>query len=145
MKFINKIRDAIIVALGGMTLQQFYAQIRAAAAEQFDLGERFGINKGKLLAKTNLRVLPLPFTEEQLQGAEYGSFITPAGFASAFGESMIPAPGPHGYEQRCLYVSKTELNVHDFDLTCMTATKFGGHDKASLSDQLVPVIVTVLR
>ena len=110
---------------------------------QFTIGRQFGYTQGKLQAKTNFAVLPLPFTESQLLGREYGSFITPHGFATVFGECNVPAPGPNGYEQRAYYCSREQLNMGDkTDPVCHRPLRF---DNPANSDALVPVILTVLR
>ena len=111
--------------------------------KQFNYGYQQGFKEGELNSKVKFAVLPLPFTAEQLQAREYGNFITPRGFAVAFGECTVPAPGPHGYEQRAYYVDKNALSLGvAADLLCHNPDKF---DKPSESDALVPVIVTVLR
>lgn len=100
-----------------------------------------GFEEGKRMAKVQWGVLPLPFTPEQLHGVAYGTFVTPHGFATRFGECNVPAPGPNGYEQRAYYVGKDMLYLTG-DLLCQDIKKF---DKPWDSDELVPVIVTVLR
>lgn len=100
-----------------------------------------GFNDGKRMAKVQWGVFPMPFTADQLRGVAYGTFITPVGFATRFGECNVPAPGPNGYEQRAYYVAKDHLYLTG-DLLCQDATKF---DKPWDSDELIPVIVTVLR
>ena len=103
-----------------------------------------GFHDGTRQVKLQFAVLPLPFTDSQLLGREYGDFITPAGFGGHFGECTIPAPGQHGYEQRAYYVSRDQLNASqkEVDLVCYRPLKF---DNPADSDKLVPVIVTVLR
>jgi hypothetical protein len=99
--------------------------------------------RGVAMSRIKFSILPLPFTESQLLGREYGDFITPHGFAGTFGECNVPAPGPHGYEQRAYYVGRDDLNKGDaIDLVCHRAIKFAN---PADSDKLVPVIVTVLR
>ena len=96
------------------------------------------------MAKLKFAVMPLPFTREQLAGASYGEFITPAGFATEFGECNIPAPGAHGYEQRAFYVSKEDAEKGNLmTLICHSPKKF--NEPWDPPDTLVPVIVTVLR
>lgn len=109
-----------------------------------EMGKQFdqGYEQGKRQAKIEFAVLPLPFTHDQLLGREYGTFITPAGFGTAFGECNIPAPSPHGYEQRAYYCGKDALNNGDTDLRCHGFAKF---DNPADNDTLVPVIVTLLR
>lgn len=134
----------LITLLGGITEDKHMQAMCEVAKHQFDLGELAGVAAGEKRAKIKFAVLPLPFTESQLLGREYGEFVTPVGFATPFGECNIPAPGPHGYEQRAYYVGKHSLDVPAAtnDLTCHAAHKF--HNPAE-SDALVPVIVTVLR
>lgn len=100
-----------------------------------------GFNQGKSMAKMQWGIIPMPFTAEQLRGVAYGTFITPVGFGTRFGECNVPAPGANGYEQRAYYVSKDMLYLTG-DLLCQDIKKF---DKPWDSDELVPVIVTVLR
>ena len=100
-----------------------------------------GYTRGIKEARIKWAVFPMPFTREQLNGVHYGEFVTPIGFGTRFGECTIPAPGPHGYEQRAYYVNKEALDGSG-DLTCHHSAKF---TNPSDSDQLVPVIVTVLR
>lgn len=119
-------------------------ELAVIAKEQWDLGMKCGEAEGRQQAKLKFAVLPLPFTAEEVQGRMYGEFITPAGFGTSFGECNIPAPGPHGYEQRAYYVGKHALDSASsgYDLLCHSITKFS--DPAN-SESLVPVIVTVLR
>lgn len=136
------IRNLLIKALGGLTAEQRADELSYCASSQFHLGYQTGIVAGRKEAKVHFRVLPLPFTAEQLAGAQYGEFITPGGFGvDAFGECNVPAPGAHGYEQRGYYVDKNALNGGS-DLHCHGAIKFAN---PADSDALVPVIVTVLR
>lgn len=130
----NKIKLALITWLGGFTRDQFLQ----AANDQFVLG----LANGKAQCKVKFALLPQPFTPEQLAGMEYGSFITPAGFAGeTFGECSVPAPSAHGYEQRAMYVAKNEL-TNSYRMHCMPAHVFTDPGN---SESLVPVIVTVLR
>ena len=121
-----------------------YMEEQSALAH--DSGKATGYNQGyhagKLEAKLKFAVLPLPFTAAELAGRYYGEFITPAGFGTEFGESTIPAPGPHGYEQRGYYVSRDQLEMGGMELTCHRHDKF---EAPADSSKLVPVIVTVLR
>lgn len=117
-----------------MEEDQLADMMLTVASEQFKLGTE--------AAKVHWRVIPLPFTVEQLAGASYGEFITPAGFATQFGECNVPAPGPHGYEQRAYYIDRAELNGGAMDMVVHKGDKFAD---AANSDELVPVIVTVLR
>lgn len=135
------IRNWLIHLLGGVTKQQLVE----AATEQYQLGEGMGIIQGRKDCKVAWKILPLPFSDAQLAGVEYGTFVTPVGFGTEFGECNIPAPSPNGYEQRAMYVSKSSLEAHGIiDLVCHNPVKFGGHD-AAMSSALVPVILTVLR
>jgi hypothetical protein len=136
----DRIRELLLEKLGGVdgdVHQQALVDYSAAAEAQ-------GYQRGIRECKIEWRMLPAPFTADQLQGKEYGSFITPVGFAAAFGECNVPAPGPFGYEQRAYYVIRNELNLPQSanDLRCHFPKKF---DNPADSDQLVPVIVTVLR
>jgi len=133
---MERIKNYLIHLLGGFTA----AEIAARQSAGFNRGREIGAAN----AKIHYRVLPLPFTAEQLRGGSYGEFITPVGFATPFGECNIPAPGQHGYEQRAYYVDKAALNSITVtgDLLCQHANKFA--DPAN-SEHLVPVIVTVLR
>ena len=92
--------------------------------------------------RVRLVPLPLPFSPEQLAGQEYGSFITPANFGvDEFGECNVAAPSQHGFVQLPFYVNKAQLN-HGGDIVCQRADKFSAPWD---SEELVPVIVTVLR
>ena len=120
-----------------------YVQDMARMADQEEFRRVIAYDRGRSEAKVHWRVIPLPFTDAELAGASYGDFITPAGFAcGVLGECSVPAPGPHGYEQRAYYVSKTPLLGMGSDLVCHNPAKF---DAPIDSDELVPVIVTVLR
>lgn len=130
--------QSLLVRLFDIPLGFTAGELADMASHQFDLGVEFG----RTQAKVHWRVIPLPFTEEQLAGASYGEFITPVGFSTAFGECNIPAPGPHGYEQRAYYVGKDALYNRTNDLLCHYPSKFASPMD---SDALVPVIVTVLR
>lgn len=134
---MNRLTDWLIKTLGGVTLLECHNE----NMRNFDQGRTVGLQEGKALAKVQFAVLPLPFSEAQLRGRDYGTFITPAGFAVEFGECNIPAPGQHGYEHHARYVSKASL-VSPLDIVCQHPEKF---DKPWDSDALVPVIVTVLR
>lgn len=129
--------------------QRFIANIILGTRDTLHTGKEFqdetiaAYARGQKASRTAFAILPMPFTEEQVQGRAYGEFITPAGFASCFGECTVPAPGPHGYEQRAYYVSRDDVNKGDsIDLVCHRPGKF---DKPADSDKLIPVIVTVLR
>ena len=124
-----------------ITNEQYVADC-ARLAEQAEFSRAIAFDAGKAQAKVHWRAIPLPFTAEELAGGSYGDFITPAGFATVLGECSVPAPGPHGYEQRAYYVSKTPLLGMGSDLVCHNPAKF---DAPTDSDELVPVIVTVLR
>src|SRR5690606_16661214 len=143
MSIKQRIRHWLLEKLGAVCKD--IAMQRANA--QFDYGYDAGKIEGKALARIHHRLLPMPFDESQLSGAQYGMYITPAGFGvDAFGECTIPAPGQHGYEHRAYYVSKATLDYkRNVDLNCVHPDVFGGALKASESDALVPVIVTVLR
>jgi len=120
-------------------------QMDDAIIEHVNDAAQRGYNEGVKQSRTHFRVIPLPFSPEELQGASYGEFVSPRGFAcDVFGECSIPAPSQFGYEQRFYYVTRNSLDGHsvDSDLTCHSALKF---DKPGGSYELVPVIVTVLR
>lgn len=137
--------QAFIVRLFKIELGFTAGDIADASAKGFAAGREHGAAEARANQVTRFAVLPLPFTEAQLRGVEYGDFITACGeFAVKFGECNIPAPGPHGYEQRAYYVSKYDLEHRpaDMDLRCHGAAKF--HEPEN-SPELVPVIVTVLR
>lgn len=96
----------------------------------------YGLENGRRQSPTTYSILPLPFTSEQLLGREYGTFISPHGFGLEDG--MAPAPGPHGYEQRFYYADRASLNAgQSASLLC--------EPNPIQSDDMVPVIVTVLR
>jgi hypothetical protein len=128
---------AAVVAIGSANFNAGYATGKTD-------GYKAGLAEGETHAKLKFALLPLPFSTAQMEGRYYGEFITPAGFATQFGECNIPAPGPNGYEQRAYYVSKTELDYRpsETDLRCHAPNKF---DHPWDSERLVPVIVTVLR
>ena len=144
--FISKFQQAVLRFIGINLGDEIYSadqyNLRARAA--FDDGEMFGFTNGQSQAKVKFAVLPLPFTESQLKGREYGTFITPNGFGTAFGECNIPAPSQYGYEHRAYYVEsdKLDLSPNSHDLVCHHARKF---KNPAGSNKLVPVIVTVLR
>lgn len=121
-----------------------YVQDMAYQADQAEFSRAIAYDKGKAEAKVHWRVIPLPFTADELAGGSYGDFITPAGFATVLGECSVPAPSKHGYEQRAYYVGKAHLDmdVADSDLHCHSYVKFSEPGSA---DALVPVLVTVLR
>ena len=136
----DRFRNWLLEKLGGVDGNAH----QLALADYAAAGEEQGYLRGIRECKIEWRLLPAPFTADQLQGKEYGSFITPVGFGTAFGECNVPAPGPFGYEQRAYYVIRNELNLPQSanDLRCHFPKKFGN---PADSDQLVPVIVTVLR
>lgn len=147
--YINRlavaIRIMILKALNAVDKTYHEDVCADCHATGFTEGYRGGHAIGERKAKLKFAVLPLPFTESQLLGREYGEFITPINFGiDAFGECNIPAPGPHGYEQRAYYVGKSDLEnrPNGTDLRCHHASKFADPQN---SDQLVPVILTVLR
>lgn len=135
------LRNWLIVKLGGCT-----KRARDDYGQQL-FGE--GYNIGKKQAKTEFAILPLPFTSAELAGKEYGTFITPAGFAHAFGVCNIPAPGQYGYEQRSGYIRKdgvrpTEgLKIHGPDGSEAEIVYPSVPD--AVSEYFTPVIITVLR
>lgn len=131
----QRVRNWLIVKLGGVTPQEWKASM--------DRTWRVGYDDGLAQAKTHFKLLPMPFTDDQLAGREYGMFITPAGFASSFGESTIPAPGQHGYEMRAYYVHKDDLR--DGDATGVLCRHPRVFANPSDSEYLVPVLLTVLR
>lgn len=106
-------------------------------------GHRHGFAQAKnKYNRVRVVPLPLPFSPEQLAGQEYGSFITPANFGvNEFGECNVAAPSQHGFTQLPFYVNKAQLN-HGGDVVCQRADKFSAPWD---SEELVPVIVTVLR
>jgi len=110
-------------------------------AEEMRANELIAYKRGVSQAKIKFAILPLPLTAGELEGRAYGSFITPPGFG--FPECSVPAPGPHGYEQRAYYVSRDALDRDNaLTLACHAGRVF--NDPAN-NDKLVPVIVTVLR
>lgn len=123
------LRNWIIIKLGGMPM--------AAHARIVGCTREHAYATGKQQAKIEFAVLPLPFTPEQLQGREYGTFITPAGFACTFGECNVPAPGQYGYEQRAGYIRKNDFAGAPYLLHPHVADEDREH--------FIPVIVTVLR
>lgn len=143
----SRIYAWLIAKCGGHTAAQVGALVTQAGVEQFDLGYKAGEVKGESRAKLLFHPLPMPFTAEQLSGREYGQFITPVGFGNLFGECNIPAPSPHGYEQRAYYVARDDLDVRAsaVDLRCHGIDKFGKDVLSGGESNLVPVIVTVLR
>lgn len=149
LSLAQRIKLWLIPLLGGITGDNHLDLLRDAEERSYNSGYRNGELSGELRAKIKFAVLPLPFTQDQLRGREYGEFITPAGFGVKFGECMIPAPGEHGYEQRAYYVAREDLDGRpsEVDLRCHGVAKFGSpSDPMFNSDgQLVPVIVTVLR
>lgn len=139
------IRLWLLDMLRGIDAAQHAKELTEVAANQYQLGELAGMVEGRKQAPTRFGVIALPFTDAQLAGHEYGDFITPNNsFSAVFGECNIPAPGPHGYEQRAYYVTRDDLNAspHVNDLVCQHAVKF---NNPADSYELVPVIVTVLR
>jgi len=133
------IRNWLIHLLGGFTKQQ----LGEAARDQFQLGEGMGILMGRKDCKVAWKILPLPFSDAQLAGVEYGTFVTPVGFGTEFGECNIPAPSPNGYEQRAFFISKKDADrAEGDDVICHRSDKF---EDPINSDALVPVILTVLR
>lgn len=144
MNFLTNIRLWLLKKLHGVDVLHAFSLITEAGTKQFELGQLAGVAEGERRAKIKFAVLPLPFTDDQLRGRDYGEFITPAGFGVSFGECNIPAPGPHGYEQRAYYVQRDRLvlSPNAYDLMCHHVRKF--EDPAN-SRELVPVIVTVLR
>lgn len=137
-KIITAIRIKLLAWLSGVDFNTAMSRTMQFGSEQFDLG----FKAGKAQSKIHMRVIPLPFTPEQLTGTNYGEFITPVGWAcDAFGECNVPAPSVHGYEQRAYYVSREQLQ-YGGDLVCNSAHKF---QNPADSPELVPVIVTVLR
>lgn len=142
---LSDIRLFVIGLLHAIPEADHIREITNAGIEQFGLGHAAGVQDGRKMTVTKFGVLPLPLTEAQLRGMERGEFITVGGdFSVMFGECTIPAPGQHGYEQRGYYVSREALfdspNTHD--LHCHAKHKF---TNPADSDELVPVIVTVLR
>lgn len=131
-----KLKDWIVRKCGGYTSQQLID----GCSTQFKIGHM----AGEARCKISFAVLPLPFTEDQLHGRACGTFITPVGFASKFGECNVPAPGAYGYEQRAYYVGKDKLALQQ-DETDLLCHRIGKFDDAANSDALVPVIVTILR
>lgn len=125
------LRAWLITKLGGYTSDFHIAAMHTAAFAAYE--------KGKRQARIQFAVWPLqlPFTPDQLAGKEYGTFITPAGFAHTFGECNVPAPGPFGYAQWAGYVPKQADMGDGFRVTAAVAED----DR----DRYVPVIVTVLR
>jgi hypothetical protein len=139
-------RKWLLGKLKAVDATTFDKVIAEVSDKQFRTGHEIGRMEGERRARIKFAVLPLPFTSEQLQGREYGEFITPAGFGiNAFGECNIPAPSMHGYEQRAYYVSKRSLegDYRKTDMQCHALHKFD--DPSDHTDTLVPVIVTVLR
>ena len=137
----ERLREWLLQKLCAVDVDFHRQTVADDRADSFNEGVAFGERK----AKVKFAVLPLPFTESQLLGREYGEFITPINFGiDTFGECNIPAPGPHGYEQRAYFVYKDDLEnrPNATDLRCHSAAKF---EDPSNSDQLVPVILTVLR
>jgi hypothetical protein len=135
------LKSIICNLIGVVPLDECEERCALATDSGFASGYNRGFAMGKEEAKLKFAVLPLPFTAEELSGRFYGEFITPAGFGTEFGESNIPAPGPHGYNQRAYYVSRDQL-LSDTDLMCHRPDKF---EAPWDSSKLVPVIVTVLR
>ncbi len=136
----QRARDWLLEKLGGVCRDI----AMRGATEQFYSGHAQGLAEGRKQARIHCRILPMPFDEQQLSGADYGMFITPAGFGvDAFGECTIPAPGANGYEHRALYVDRKALDYPNSSLNCLHPNVFGPHAKES--GALVPVIVTVLR
>lgn len=139
------LRLFIIGLLGAVDEADHLKFLGSTASSQFDLGYQTGVHDGRKMTVTKFGVLPLPLTEAQLRGVERGEFITVGGeFSIMFGECAIPAPGQHGYEQRGYYVSRVALfdSANTHDLHCHAKHKFAN---PADSDELVPVIVTVLR
>lgn len=135
-----RIIDWLIVSLGGWTHQAVQTHTEKAVSDAYNTG----YDDGRKKAVTRFAVLPLPFTEDQLRGAQHGEFITPGGnFAAVFGECNIPAPSQHGYEQIARYVNKSDLSPSLGDIVCHHGDKFGAYPWDS--ENLVPVIITVLR
>jgi hypothetical protein len=136
------LKSIICNLIGVVPLDECEKQIALSFDSGRATGYNVGYHAGKMEAKLKFAVLPLPFTAEELGGRYYGEFITPAGFATEFGECTIPAPGVHGYEHRAFYVSRDQLESRNSDLTCHRHDKF---EAPADSSKLVPVIVTVLR
>ena len=141
----NKFKSWLIVKLGAYSGDDG-RMLQASAYDNgrcdgYEDGFRHGCATGKAECKVQWRPLPLPFTPEQLGGREYGSFITPIGFGTVFGECNVPAPGPNGYEMHARYLHRIALdNPHD--MLCHIAGKF---DNPADSEELVPVLIVVLR
>lgn len=100
-----------------------------------------GYDTGRMSARTQYSVLPLPFTSQQLSGADYGTFVSPAGFGLKDG--ICPAPGTHGYEQRFYYANRKALN--ESTLTPLVLVSSQLYTNPEDDTELVPVILTVLR
>ena len=141
----NKFKSWLIVKLGGLTLQDATRRAHMHGNNEWRRGYGEGLNNGyatgKAECKVQWRPLPLPFTPEQLGGREYGSFITPIGFGTVFGECNVPAPGPNGYEMHARYLHRIALDS-PHDMLCHIAGKF---DNPADSEELVPVLIVVLR
>ena len=135
------IKERLLKMLGGISMEVHSQSLDAVKMIWY----RKGVRDGMLKSPVRMSILPLPFTEAQLAGREYGEFITPAGFiGSVFGDGSVPAPSKFGYEQRAYYVNRADLkaSIRTSDLVCHRPDKF---DDAGNSNELVPVIVTVLR
>lgn len=136
------LRKWLITKLGGYTSDFHIAAMHTAAFAAYE--------KGKRQARIQLAVWPLqlPFTPDQLAGKEYGTFITPAGFAHTFGECNVPAPGPFGYEQRAGYIrkdGKLPLNLKVYGPDGSEGEVVYPSVPEDVRDYYTPVIVTVLR
>ena len=141
---LARIVNWLIVSLGGWTHQAVQTHTKNAITDAYNTGYEEGEAYGRKKAVTRFAVLPLPFTEDQLRGAQQGEFITPGGnFSVVFGECNIPAPSQHGYEQIARYVNKQDLSPLLGDIVCHHGEKFGAYPWDS--ENLVPVIITVLR
>lgn len=144
----QRLRDWLLEKLGGIDAEVAAMECAREGEAQFALGHYAGVDlgftKGTKQCKVAFAVLPLPFTEDQLRGREYGDFITPVGFAAdVFGECSIAAPSAHGYQQMAAYVDREELaNWPHGDVTVHRPIKFTDPIDSS---ELVPVILTVLR
>lgn len=130
---IKPLVDMVITGLGGFTKEEL--------GHRVEFAEGVAYVKGQKEARINFSILPLPFTDAQLKGREYGNFITPNGFAQAFGEENVPAPGPHGYTMVPGYVARDRHLTGTEDIHVHHVEKFAGYN----SETMVPVILVVLR
>lgn len=151
LSITTRLRHFLIGLLGGSTSIEMRAMTDNLVNTYTKLGERngyaLGLAEGEKRARLIFATLPLPFTAEQLAGRQYGEFITPIGFGTAFGECNIPAPSEFGYEQRAYYINRADLEGRpaEVDLRCHGTAKFGAEPLSNPDTQLVPVLVTVLR